>query len=169
MWAWETSCASAPSTVHGSSCHAPTAWATLTVGAGDMELHVGGLWVGLGAGDISGSVHGDARIVAGASNIDLNTLSWPIEVVAGAGNVTLCFDRAPHGQINVTAGIGTVYVDLPDGSLVDADVPRCAHNAFGSSRNAPTRVELSAGLGTIRLDWSHLAGASPHPGLDATD
>ena len=125
--------------------------AILQVGAGNVEIDAGSVRLELGAGNIDGSLAGESTVRVGAGNVELDGLSQAIEVIAGAGNVELTYDEAPQGRVEVTAGIGNVEIDLPDGTVIEADLPDTAKVKLETG-DSKTRVQVQAGLGNVRVE-----------------
>lgn len=125
--------------------------AEVQIGAGDLQVDAGELQADVGAGGIEGTLAGTGRLRVGAGSVALEKLAHPVTVDVGTGSVDLGFAKAPEGTVEVRAGIGSVTVDLPDGTAVDARLPKKARLALADRSDAATRVDVKAAMGSVEV------------------
>ena len=123
------------------------------LGQGTVDVQVDGAFTGtIGQGDVKGQVGGSVNLDVGQGNVALGGLKAPVEVKVSQGNAALVFDKAPEGEILVTVATGGVYVDLPDGSVVDARVPSGVSIPHAQKTTAPTKLMIHRVKGEIRIE-----------------
>jgi hypothetical protein len=120
---------------------------------GDLEvMHDGSIAADLGTGSIKGKITAPSNLNVGTGNIGLGGLTMPIEVKVGKGHVALVYDKAPVGSILVTVGAGDIYLDLPDGTEVDARVPPGVNLPHPQKTSAGTKLLIGKSVGTIEIE-----------------
>jgi hypothetical protein len=156
----------------------------LKVGAGDGELDFTGLQIAeldldLGAGDfeVRFDEPNEARmnrltLDTGASKLDVHGIGHAgperVNVQGGVGDITLDLTGAwpRSAEVEVTAGVGSVTLRLPDdvgvrveteGGLTNVDAPGLrrtgdtyVNDAYGEAETE-LRIQITTGVGSIRL------------------
>ncbi len=79
-------------------------------------------------------------------------LKSAVEVKVSQGNAALVFESAPHGTILVTVGQGGVYIDLPDGTEVDARVPSGVRIPHTQKTSSPTKLMIGPTNGEVLVE-----------------
>jgi len=123
------------------------------LGQGTLDVQLDGSLQGeIGQGDIKGQVSGTIHLQVGQGNVVLAGLKSATEVKVSQGNAALVFDSAPDGTILVTVGQGGVYIDLPEGTEVDARVPASVNIPHTQKTSSPTKLMIGPTQGEVLVE-----------------
>ena len=110
----------------------------------------------VGAGSASGLRGGDVRAKTGGGDIDLGPVAGSVHAVTGAGDVTVRISRlsADDPAIDISAGVGTVTLELPAGLSAELDIETgYTRSTKRPSIDAPWEVEREE-----TSEWDSSAG-----------
>ncbi len=123
------------------------------IGVGTLDVQLDGSLTGeVAQGDVKGSVGGSVNLNVATGNVVLNSLTAPVEVKVSQGNAALVFDKAPAGTILVTVAQGGVYVDLPEGTEVDARLPPGATIPHAQKTSSATKLMIGKVNGELIIE-----------------
>jgi hypothetical protein len=125
----------------------------VAIGQGTLDVQLEGSLQGqVATGDVKGRVSGTVNLQVAQGNVALAGLKSATEVKVSQGNAALVFDEAPQGTILVTVAQGGVYIDLPEGSEVDARVPSGVTIPHTQKTSSPTKLMIGRTNGEVLVE-----------------